>query len=508
MTNPAMHRCLQVLDTQQLICEAILSGSEPHASLAALAVTCKQLCEPALVALWSEMDDVLPLLRLLPEDLFHLVQVCATGGTRKGASGERMHYHYTSAGSFQAPPLYRISRAVKVKDWQRWDLYAPLVKRLTLKFPTQLITHLLEPSTALQLASAALDRSSSLLPCLVKYELEFYPAFGTVDIVLLQLLGMIPGSGLKKLTLKTHHELANTAFLPRILSLRCPSITHLDIVFDMQSTGRANSNASADVELKCAVIDAYAQGITSLREVSHLHLSFIHPSLFSSIASLPRLTSLTLDVTHSVLEPLLPPSSDESPTAPPLLYSSTLEYLHIRARQWTRAMDTLYRIGDTPSLHTLSISTSASAPSSSESTSLTLAINQLLTRSGIESPSRSSIPTLQHCRVDFEYSAGLFHHVEEGRASPLDDLLDSLGNIPHITDLGMRVVLAADVVPARRLLAKIFGPTPGLLLPEEGGRRWKSLRELRLYQRADGVYSLFDVDDVRMLRAWRPWLML
>lgn len=72
----------------------------------------------------------------------------------------------------------------------------------------------------------------------------------------------------------------------------------------------------------------------------------------------------------------------------------------------------------------------------------------------------------------------------------------------------MRVVLAADVVPARRLLAKIFGPTPGLLLPEEGGRRWKSLRELRLYQRADGVYSLFDVDDVRMLRAWRPWLML
>lgn len=105
MTNPAMHRCLQVLDTQQLICEAILSGSEPHASLAALAMTCKQLCEPALVALWSEMDDVLPLLRLLPEDLFHLVQVCATGGTRKGASGERMHYHYTSAGSFQAPPV-------------------------------------------------------------------------------------------------------------------------------------------------------------------------------------------------------------------------------------------------------------------------------------------------------------------------------------------------------------------------------------------------------------------
>jgi hypothetical protein len=66
-----MHCCLLIPEIACLICTQF-EDVDAKKSLAALAQTCLALREPALDALWYELDDLLPLVKCMPHDLLGL----------------------------------------------------------------------------------------------------------------------------------------------------------------------------------------------------------------------------------------------------------------------------------------------------------------------------------------------------------------------------------------------------------------------------------------------------
>jgi len=64
-----MHRCLSVDEILRLLaCELI--ASEAKATAAALARCCKTFEEPVLDALWETLDQLTPLLKCFPRDVW------------------------------------------------------------------------------------------------------------------------------------------------------------------------------------------------------------------------------------------------------------------------------------------------------------------------------------------------------------------------------------------------------------------------------------------------------
>ena len=64
-----MHACLNVDEIVRLIASELVS--EGKATTVALACCCKIFEDPALDALWETQDQILPLLRTLPEDVWN-----------------------------------------------------------------------------------------------------------------------------------------------------------------------------------------------------------------------------------------------------------------------------------------------------------------------------------------------------------------------------------------------------------------------------------------------------
>ncbi|KZT73900.1 hypothetical protein DAEQUDRAFT_808067 [Daedalea quercina L-15889] len=66
-----MHPCLQVPELLDIIFHWLGDGPSPSAgSLASLACTCRSFLEPALDVLWSNLANIGPLIKLLPEDVW------------------------------------------------------------------------------------------------------------------------------------------------------------------------------------------------------------------------------------------------------------------------------------------------------------------------------------------------------------------------------------------------------------------------------------------------------
>ncbi|KAK7018132.1 hypothetical protein R3P38DRAFT_2981450 [Favolaschia claudopus] len=111
-----MHRCLQILEILQLICENIDYGIDLEApsatdqsasTLAALSRSCRIWMGPALASLWEHQSSLDPFLRLLPTNL---LEPPAFGNSRQ----------------------WRLLRPVIATDWDRANVYAPWVKRFAL----------------------------------------------------------------------------------------------------------------------------------------------------------------------------------------------------------------------------------------------------------------------------------------------------------------------------------------------------------------------------------------
>ena len=63
---PPLPTILRDLDVARKLFEAILDTPNGKRSLSRLARTCRAMCEPALDALWKDLDSIVPILGLFP----------------------------------------------------------------------------------------------------------------------------------------------------------------------------------------------------------------------------------------------------------------------------------------------------------------------------------------------------------------------------------------------------------------------------------------------------------
>ncbi len=119
VTATSSSRVLQCLELCRLICEQI--GSKDKRTLFQLCLSCKALMEPALDLLWYELDDLVPLMRCLPLDLYE-----------EREDLQRDVVLIVSNGFHSAPLIFTINLRPMVKnDWERFEIAASRVHILT-----------------------------------------------------------------------------------------------------------------------------------------------------------------------------------------------------------------------------------------------------------------------------------------------------------------------------------------------------------------------------------------
>ena len=76
-----MHRCLCVDEIVRLVAHELVAAGGLETA-AALARCCKSFEDPALDASWATQSEILPLLKILPEDVWDPESKVSTAGTR------------------------------------------------------------------------------------------------------------------------------------------------------------------------------------------------------------------------------------------------------------------------------------------------------------------------------------------------------------------------------------------------------------------------------------------
>ncbi|KAF7373552.1 hypothetical protein MSAN_00565600 [Mycena sanguinolenta] len=229
-----MHPLLECAELFQAITSHL-----DHPALAALAITCKALCEPALDALWEELLDLDRVLALFPDDLF--IQ-----------------------GS--------IARPILSTDWTRPYFYVSRVKTLQIgDFPETEILQSMSPFSI----------SSGLFPNLRRFHCE-----STVqDLIPLRFL---LHSQLKTISLSFPPSVTNLSFLSA-LAVVCPHLTHVDIWF-----------GGADYHPEVATVISTL--VLALKALEYLELDIgIHTEALN-LGLLPNLKALLLSRLPTKLE--------------------------------------------------------------------------------------------------------------------------------------------------------------------------------------------------------------
>jgi hypothetical protein len=97
-TSSAAHKCFSIAElTSRIIADNIYE----HDDLLHVALSCRAFLEPALDSLWCELNTLLPLLHLFPEDVFsyernipkvslRLCQAIDEAHSELGSSNERL----------------------------------------------------------------------------------------------------------------------------------------------------------------------------------------------------------------------------------------------------------------------------------------------------------------------------------------------------------------------------------------------------------------------------------
>ncbi|KAI0045274.1 hypothetical protein FA95DRAFT_135586 [Auriscalpium vulgare] len=116
-----MHRCLQISEILHEVVEYLAADSRHKGTLANLACTSKLFLEPALDALWRDLDDLYPLVDCFPEDVLDAWS----------------HPNYSSDDDInltvnERTTLFRdfldVRRLLRAPAWIRFQFYAPRVK--------------------------------------------------------------------------------------------------------------------------------------------------------------------------------------------------------------------------------------------------------------------------------------------------------------------------------------------------------------------------------------------
>ena len=92
---PPLPTILRDLDVARKLFEAILDTPNGKRSLSRLARTCRAMCEPALDALWKDLDSIVPILGLFPN---HVLKKGKRPQSAFGRGLRRLHMNLGRAG--------------------------------------------------------------------------------------------------------------------------------------------------------------------------------------------------------------------------------------------------------------------------------------------------------------------------------------------------------------------------------------------------------------------------
>ncbi|KAF7373545.1 F-box domain-containing protein [Mycena sanguinolenta] len=186
-----MHSALECEDIFQAICSALEAPGRLE-TLAALAITCKALSEPALDALWEELRNFDCLLNLLPRDLF-------------------------------VEFAWDFARPIMPVDWTRPHFYASRVKKLLISWESNRISQVMEILKAI----GPFYPSGGLLPNLRYLGFNDQYEYPCRDLTSLRILLHLQ---VKEVSLSFSPSIANLSFLSA-LPVMCPHLTHVDLSF-------------------------------------------------------------------------------------------------------------------------------------------------------------------------------------------------------------------------------------------------------------------------------------
>ncbi|KAF9484316.1 hypothetical protein BDN70DRAFT_989765 [Pholiota conissans] len=121
LSHLRMHPCLEIYEIIELIFEYVLHSPSTRSrtsrldrgSLVALLKTCRSFSVSSSKLLWQNLESLGPLIATMPEDL---VEVAKTYDSLRGRESYELSFR----------------REVIPEDWERFDLYAPLVKAIGL----------------------------------------------------------------------------------------------------------------------------------------------------------------------------------------------------------------------------------------------------------------------------------------------------------------------------------------------------------------------------------------
>ncbi|KAI0049885.1 hypothetical protein FA95DRAFT_1677212 [Auriscalpium vulgare] len=117
-----MHRCLQILEIVYQVVQHLASEDGHASSLAHLALTRKIFLEPALDALWCNLDDLGPLVNCFPGD------VLAVWGRPNHHSSDEESIDEVNERTDHLLDFLVLLRPLHASDWARFDLYARRVR--------------------------------------------------------------------------------------------------------------------------------------------------------------------------------------------------------------------------------------------------------------------------------------------------------------------------------------------------------------------------------------------
>ncbi|EIW78127.1 hypothetical protein CONPUDRAFT_156137 [Coniophora puteana RWD-64-598 SS2] len=292
-----MHDCLLVIEIFRVICEQLASSStEHHAALSAVARTCRVFKEPALDALWAELDKLEPLIRCLPEALWRW---------ELPDSPDR---------------CLVIRRPLRASDWDLFRYYSNRVRVLTHEHASDRIA----PNTLALLGFP--NRTAPLFPnlhrvCWTDNRSEAYP-----------FLDVVCGSHLKELSMNlpeidTYSDadsMIARSFLHSIVG-RCATLKSLEIReedvnpdYEDAISEVVSSLPKLEV-LNCGLLEygaiAHLDQLESLRELSftvspkYSYQDLHHPFLFGRLSYLGLASADSLGIILPLLQyiPRLPP---------------------------------------------------------------------------------------------------------------------------------------------------------------------------------------------------------
>ncbi|KAJ6481984.1 hypothetical protein C8R45DRAFT_1003695 [Mycena sanguinolenta] len=247
-----MHRALSIREVVEMACCHLLpnvhdvgSLAEGRKALLALASTCKVLLAPALDTLWRDQNSIVPWLSCFPEDLFNMPPALAS----------------------EESPL-RLIRPLAPEDWERSDLNAVRVEKLSFEFETRFAQ--VFPALSISFPSG------SIFPRLrnLSWSSTSEEDFSYIRIFL--------APGLSSISITYEPSIVN-CFLLSTLAKTCSQLADVEIDF-------ADNVDPSD----SLAVDSTSQFLQSLRRVESLTVQCVDLPALKHIGQLHGLTYLCL----------------------------------------------------------------------------------------------------------------------------------------------------------------------------------------------------------------------